>query len=378
MNKNESRLAWLLAVVTTLALLASACGSDDGDDAGSDDNTSSTAAPTGTESNADTTLLEAATAKLTGQGSSFQDTFQQQVSSDFAKAVKDAGGSAAVTYTKTGSSDGKKALADETVDFAGTDSLIKDDEKAAFGNRKILYFPIIGGPIGLAINIEGVDTLNLDADTIAKIFQAEITTWDDAAIADLNPDADLPSTKIAVVRRSDGSGTTNNFTKYLVAAAPDTWKLDSGDTVNWAASTQGAEKSTGVISVVKQTKGAIGYADLADVAKENLDVVSVKDAAGEFVPPTPDGASKALESAEIADDLTFDPINAQGEGAYPITSPTWVVVDAGMSGDAAATMKAYLSFMLTDGQAQAKALFYAPLPTSLADKAIAQIDQIGG
>src|SRR4029077_13519385 len=118
---------------------------------------------------------------------------------------------------------------------------------ASFGSRKILYFPTVGGPITVAYNVNGVDKLQLSADTIAKIFSAQVTTWDDPAIKADNPDASLPSTKITVVHRSDGSGTTSNFPKCRTKAAPDTWKLGSGDTVNWPKTTQGAEKSTGVI-----------------------------------------------------------------------------------------------------------------------------------
>jgi phosphate transport system substrate-binding protein len=368
--KNRSAFAWLFALLAVFTLAATACGSSDGG--------GGTATTGGGGSEAPSTEgLDALTAKLDGGGSSFQDTFEQQVSSDFAELVKDAGGSTTVTYTKSGSSDGKKALADETLDFAGTDSAIKDEEQASFGDRKMLYFPIVGGPISLAYNLEGVDALNLTPDTIAGIFQAEITSWDDDAIQADNPDADLPSTPITVVHRSDGSGTTSNFTKYLVAAAPDTWKLDAGEEVEWPASTQGAEKSTGVISVVSSTDGAIGYADLADAAKEGLDVAAVQNAAGEFVSPTPDSASEALGSAEVADDLTYDPLNADGEKAYPITSPTWILVDEVQADQARAdALKAYLNYVLTTGQEQAKQLLYAPLPADLAKQAIAQIDEI--
>lgn len=376
MKKNQSRVAWLLAVVAALALLVSACGSDDNDD--SSKTTTTAAGATTTTAAGSNVDFSKATAKISGGGSSFQDTFQQKVSSDFNGKVKDAGASGSITYAKSGSSDGKKGLADKTLDFAGSDSPIKDEEKASFGSRKILYFPIVGGPITVAYNLKGVDKLQLSPDTIAKIFQAQITTWDDPAIKADNPDATLPSTKITVVHRSDGSGTTSNFTKFLVAAAPNTWKLDSGETVNWPATTQGGQSSTGVISVVKQTDGAVGYADLADAAKENLNVASIKNENGEFVAPTPDSASKALEAAEIAPDLTYNPIWVKGAGVYPITSPTWMLVDAATAGAKADTIKAYLNYMLTTGQAQAKTLFYAPLPDSLAQKAIAQIDQIGG
>ncbi|MCU1352976.1 MAG: Phosphate-binding protein PstS [Acidimicrobiales bacterium] len=368
MKTQKTRFASLLAIVAVLSLLAAGCGKSKS----SSDTASSTpkAAAKG---------LAAAKSPLSGQGSSFQDTFEQKTAADFAAAVKQAGGSSTVTYTKTGSSDGKKALADKSVDFAGSDSAIKPEEKAAFGSRKILYFPIVGGPITVAYNLKGVPKLQLSPDTVAKIFQAQITSWDDAAIKADNPGVTLPPTKISVVHRSDGSGTTSNFTKFLVAAAPSTWKLDKGETVNWPASTQGAEKSSGVVSEVKRTNGAIGYADLADAGKENLDVAWVKNPAGTFIQPTPDAASAALASATVAADLTYNPINAAGAKAYPITSPTWILVDAKQA-DAgkAASLRAYLGFVLADGQAQAKSLLYAPLPKALADKAIAQIALITG
>ena len=241
----------------------------------------------------------------------------------------------------------------------------------------MLYFPIAGGPITVAYNLKGVDNLNLSPDTIAGIFQATITMWDDAAIKADNPDTTLPSTKITVVHRSDGSGTTSNFTKYLVAAAPTKWKLDKGETVNWPASTQGAEKSTGVTSVIAGTDGAIGYADLADAAKENLSVANVGNVNGDFIAPTPDSASAALAVAKIAADLTYSPLNVDAKGAYPITAPTWILVDAVQADQAKVDLlKAYLKYVLTTGQAQAKALLYAPLPAGLASQAIAQIDKL--
>ena len=376
--KNRKGLAWLVAMLAVLSITAAACGSSDSDGAttttkaagGSGDASTTTAAPA-------TDGLDKLSGTLNGGGSSFQDTFEQQVSADFGTAVKDAGGSATITYTKSGSSDGKKGLADKTLDFAGTDSPIKDEEKASFGDRKMLYFPLVGGPISVAFNLDGVDSLNLSPDTIAGIFQAKITTWDDEAIKADNPDADLPSTKITVVHRSDGSGTTSNFTKFLLAAAPDTWKLDAGETVNWPTTTQGAEKSTGVTTAIKATNGAVGYADLADAAKEKLSVASIGNAEGDFIAPTPDNASAALAGADVADDLTYNPLNVEAKDAYPITSPTWILVDAVQADQGKAdTIKAYLNYVLTTGQEQAKTLLYAPLPDDLAKKAIAQIDDI--
>ena len=372
MNR-KSRSIWLLAVFAVFAVVLAGCGSDK--KSSSDKTTTTTGSSDSTTAAA--AGLDKLTATIDGRGSSFQDTFEQKMSSDFGAAVQKAGGSAKVTYTKTGSTDGKKGLGDKTVDFAGSDSAIKPEEAAAFAGRKILYFPITGGPIAVAYNLTGVDQLNLSADTLAKIFQAMITTWNDPAIKAENPNATLPGTKIAVVHRSDGSGTTSNFTKFLKTASPTIWTLDSGETVKWPASTQGAEKSTGVTSVIKQTNGAIGYVDLADAAKENLDVASVKGAGGAYVQPTPDTASAAIAAATIAPDLTYNPLNTKDAKAYPITSPTWILVDAKQTDAAKAdVIKAYLTYIFDTGQAQAKSLLYAPLPDSLKQKAVTQIDQI--
>ena len=366
----KGRFAWLMALLLAVGLVAAACGDDkDSDSSGSDGSTTTTeakgpAAPPDAD-------IKGLTVKVSGGGASFPDAFYQAVNSDFNGIA----GSELVTYAKSGSSDGRKSLADGTLNYAGSDSLPKPEE--TFGGKPILFFPTVAAPITVSYNVEGVEELQLSADTIAKIFQGEITTWDDAAIKADNPDATLPSTKITVVHRSDGSGTTNNFTKYLKAAAPDVWKLDSGDTVNWPAGTQGAEKNSGVAQLISQTSGAIGYVDLADAAKANLTFAAVKDQSGEYVKPTAEGVSTALENAEVADDLTYNPLNSEGKGAYPITAPTWVITYASYS-DAGLvkTLQTYLQYLLTTGQEQASATGYVGIPSSLQEKALAQIDKI--
>jgi phosphate transport system substrate-binding protein len=372
-------LVLVVTLVATVSMLAAGCGSSSsGGKSGATTTTGGSDTTATTAAKADTSGLEGLSGKLDGRGSSFQDTFEQQVASDFASAAKGAGSTVTVTYTKTGSSDGKKALGDQTVSFAGSDSPIKAEEQASFGSRKILYFPIIGGPIAVTYNLKGVDSLNLSAEVVAKIFQGDITTWNDAAITKDNPKVKLPSEPITVVHRSDGSGTTSNFTKFLKAATP-AWKLDASETVNWPSGSnfQGAQGSTGVTGVVKSTEGALTYADLSDAAKENLTVANIGNPNGEFVAPTPDGASKALAGAEIKDDLTYNPLNAKAKAAYPITSPTWILVDAMQKNKATADLlKAYLDYVLTVGQVQAKKLLYAPLPDALAKKAVAQIASI--
>lgn len=366
----KGRLAWLMVLLVAVGLVAAACGdSDDSSDSGSGD-TSTTAAADGPAGPTDADI-KALTAKIAGGGASFPDAFYQAVNADFNEIA----GSELVTYAKSGSSDGRKQLADGTVIFAGSDSLPKPEE--TFGGKEILFFPTVAAPITVSYNVEGVDKLQLSPDTLAKIMQAEITTWDDAAIKADNPDATLPSTPIVVVHRSDGSGTTNNFTKFLKAAAPDVWKLDSGDTVNWPAGTQGAEKNSGVAQLISQTAGAVGYVDLADAAKADLTFAAIEDQAGEFVLPSVEGVQAALDSAEVADDLTYNPLNSPGKGAYPITAPTWILTYTSYS-DAAvvSSLQTYLRYLLTTGQEQASSTGYVGITSDLQEKALAQVDKI--
>ncbi|MEY2438103.1 MAG: phosphate transport system substrate-binding protein [Acidimicrobiaceae bacterium] len=354
MYVKKRRVASLLALLAMFAIIGAACSSDK---------------KTTTAASGGSTL----TGTLNGSGSSFQDTFDQKAKTEFAKVAS----GVTVNYTKSGSSAGKQDLANQVVQFAGTDSLIKDADKPTFKGGEVLYFPTVGAPITVSFNVSGVDKLKLSPDVLAGIFQGDITTWSDPKIAADNSGVTLPSTAIAVVHRSDGSGTTSNFTKFLKVASPTVWKLDSGDTVSWPATTQGAEKNSGVASLIKTTDGAVGYVDLADAVNANLKLASVKNADGSFVDPTLDAASAALAGATVKDDLTYDPINAKGAASYPITSPTWVIVYAKQTdAKVAAALKGWISFLLTDGQGFAKTVGYAPIPTATADKAIAQLAKI--
>jgi phosphate transport system substrate-binding protein len=364
----KGRWAWLMAVIAVFGLVAVACG----DDSKSSDTTEKATTTTvkGPEAPSDSTI-KGLTAKISGAGSSFTDAFLQAVNTDFNGVA----GQEMVTYAKSGSSDGRKQLADKTVDFAGSDSLAKDGEFAS----EILYFPTVAAPITVSYNVQGVAKLQLSADTIGKIFSAQITSWDDAAIKADNPGVTLPSTKITVVHRSDGSGTTSNFTKYMTAAAPSAWTLGSGDTVNWPASTQGAEKNSGVAGLIKQTNGAVGYVDLADAVKAGLTYASIKNEAGNYIAPTAKGVQAALANAEINPDLTYNPLNAKGADAYPITSPTWIIVYQAQTDAAkATTIKTYLQYVLTTGQQQAQATGYVGLPSELQQQAYDQISKISG
>ncbi len=352
-----SRMRWM-AVPVAAALALIGCSS-------SDDSSDDDSAPAASDE-----AITSLSKKLTGGGASFPDAFYQAVNADF----NEIHGSEIVTYAKSGSSDGRNQLAEQTVDYAGSDSLPKDDETFA---GDILFFPTVAAPITVAYTLDGVDSLDLTPDVIAGIFQAEITSWDDPAIAEANPDATLPAQAITVVHRSDGSGTTKNFTQYLEDSARYVWTLGAGDTVEWPTSTQGAEKNSGVAELVSQTEGAVGYVDLADAVKSGLSLSNIENLNGEFVAPSVDGVQAALDGSDLADDLTYNPLNSPGEGAYPITAPTWILTYTTYDDESLVeSLKVYLDYVLTTGQEQAASSGYVGIPESFQTKAVAQIDEI--
>jgi phosphate transport system substrate-binding protein len=364
------RIAWV-ALVAMAVLVGSACTSDSKTIAntGSNAPTSSASASSAPGLSIDYSKLSGT---LNGSGSSFQDAFDQKVITDF--KAKASGMS--VTYTKSGSAAGKQDLQNAVVQFAGTDSLISDADKPKF-KGDVLYFPTVAAPISVSYNLKGVDRLQLSADVLAGIFQAQITTWNDPKITTANPGVNLPSSPIVVVHRSDGSGTTSNFTKYLKKAAPSVWTLDTGDTVQWPATTQGAEKNSGMAQLISTTPGAVGYVDLADSVTAKLQRALVKNKDGKFVEAKLPGAAAALAGATVASDLTYDPLDAAGADVYPITSPTWIIVYAKQPTQGAAdALKGFLNFILTDGQQAANGVGFAPLPSSLQRKALDQLAKI--
>ena len=391
--RNRTSASWLLAVggVATLVLLAGAC-------AGEKDEVSSgtTAASADTEPAAATTdgaTTPAATeapattgdssetpadleAELNGSGATFPKTFYEETIAVFT----DANDGVTINYAGGGSGKGRQDLADQIVDWAGTDSTIKDEDLAGFKGGEVLYIPTVVAPITVAYNLD-VDGLQLSPATIARIFQLEITNWNDPAIAAENPDVELPDQAITVVHRSDSSGTTSNFTKFLDASVGadngGIWTLGADSTVEWDPNTQAGEGNSGVAQIVQSTTGAIGYVDLSDATDAGLTVAAVQNKAGTYVLPTIEAASAAAAGAEIADDLTFSAVWADGDDAYPITAQTWIIVYKNQTDQAKAdALKAFLTFVLTDGQELAPEVNFAPLPESLDELALAQLDLI--
>jgi phosphate transport system substrate-binding protein len=349
------------AAVTLVApmILLAACGSSSKTPAGG----------SGTTGGSGSSL----SGQLNGSGSTFQQTFDQTV----IQAFQTANSGVKINYAGGGSGKGKTDLQTKTVDFAGTDSLVKDADVSKYQGGKILYFPIAAAPITVSYKLSGVDKLQLSGPTIAKIFSGTVKKWDDAAIKADNPGATLPSTDIVIVHRAEASGTTSNFTKYLVSAGGSDWTLGSGDTVNWPAGSQAGQGNGGVAQAISSTDGAIGYVDFSDALAAKLTFASIKNSSGTYTAPSLAGASAAVGAATIAADLTYSPLNEAGADVYPITSPTWILVYANQTDKTKGTdLKAFLTFILNDGQGLAQGVNYAKLPTSLQQQAIAQLSKI--
>jgi phosphate transport system substrate-binding protein len=310
---------------------------------------------------------------LNASGATFQKAAQEVAIEAFAKVNKDI----TVNYAGGGSGKGRKELADQVVDYACTDAPYKAEEAANVKGGEFFYIPNVLGAITVSYHLSGVDKLQLSPETLAKIFQREIKQWDDPAILADNPGAKLPATEIVVARRADGSGTTENFTRYLHEAAGGAWKLASGSTIEWPGDTQAGNGNNGVAGIVKKTNGAIGYVDLSDAVENKLRYAAVKNGAGKYVAPDAASVTAAAEGITPDDKLLFSALNAKGDAAYPITAQSWCVVYARQPDRAkGAALKAWFKFLLTDGQALLPEINFAPLPKALADQALARIEKI--
>ena len=345
-----------------VALLAAACTS------------STTTPPAATGTGTGSASGAALSGTLNGSGSSFQKPFQDQAIQNF-KSVQPG---MTVNYGGGGSGKGRTDLASGVVNFAGSDSPVPDKEKSNFTGKTVLYFPILLGPISVAYNLSGVSNLKLDATVIANIFQGKIKTWNDPAIKAINSGASLPSEPIKLAVRSDSSGTTANFSSFLVEAGGSAWTLGTSSTINWPKTAQAGNGNGGVAQIVKSTPGAIGYVDYADAKASGLTFASIKNKDGNYIAPSTASATAAAQNATVKPDLTFTCIWAPGAQSYPITYQSWdLVFQTQSSTSTAANLKGYIGYLIGDGQKLLSSLNYAPLPSNIQQQAQAQLSKIG-
>ena len=314
------------------------------------------------------------TGTLNASGSTFQLPFQQAAIQQF-KSVQSG---MTVNYGGGGSGKGRSDLASGVVQFAGSDSPIPSNEIANFKGKTVLYFPVFLGPITMSYNLSGVKSLKLTPALISAIFQGQIKAWNSPAIAKVNPGVHLPSTPITLAVRSDSSGTTANFSLFLVKSAGSAWKLGTSSTISWPSSAHAGNGNAGVAQVIKSTPGAIGYVDYADAKASGLTFASVQNKAGSYVAPSPAAASAAGTTVTVAPNLTFAAVWSSDPSAYPITYQSWdLVYQKQSSATTAKELKAYIGYLLGPGQKLLGGLGYAQLPGSIDSKAKAQLSKIG-
>ena len=309
-------------------------------------------------------LSVSAAQKVNGAGSTFIYPMVSKWFSEYQKSHKEV----EFNYQSIGSGGGIKQVLAQTVDFGATDAPMSDEEMK-LAKTPIRHIPVILGAVTVAYNVKGIDSgLKLDGETLANIFLGKITKWNDVAIAKLNAKSKLPATDILVVRRSDGSGTTAVYSTFLADVSKD-WKdrVGAGKNINWPSGI-GAKGNEGVTSMIAQTDGAIGYIELAYAINNKLSTAAIKNKKGEFISASVESITKAGATVkDFSGDLKGNVINADGKGAYAISSFSWILLPENPASAPLKEVRAFLGWALKDGQKFASELHYAPLPKKMAD-----------
>ncbi|RYQ43227.1 phosphate ABC transporter substrate-binding protein PstS [Bifidobacterium pseudolongum] len=370
---NNHMVTRSLAAVCGVGLLASlaACGDN-------------TAAPESTSATKD------GVASLTGEYAGAGASSQQTAVEAWIEGFRSQAPNATVAYNPSGSGAGVSTFLTGSTVWAGSDKALSAEEieqsKSVCASGTAFDVPVYVSPIAVAFNLDGISTagkhVNMDAATIAKVFNGEITRWNDPAITEQNPGLDLPNLTITVVHRSDKSGTTLNFVSYLKDVAPSAWPHDLSE--NWPNEVgQGAKGTSGVVSTIKQANGTIGYADFSQVG--DLGTVAVK-VGDDYTPISADAASKVIADSPVDTSVDGDnriviDINHKtaATGAYPIVLVSYdIACPAYKESNDATFAKAWLTYVTSaEGQKAAQdAAGTAPLPSNLTGKITASIDQI--
>ncbi|HXQ89181.1 MAG TPA: phosphate ABC transporter substrate-binding protein PstS [Solirubrobacterales bacterium] len=359
---------WLAVIVTAAVLVVgvAACG-DSGEDTASGNGGSSVSG------------------EFAGAGSSAQQAAQEAWMAEF----ENQNSGVTISYDPVGSGGGREQFIAGGVSFAGSDAALstEEDELSKAEKRcapgELIEIPDYISPIAIIYNLPGVEVLQLDPETLAKIFNQEITSWDDQAIAADNPGVELPDTRITPVNRSDESGTTENFTEYLSEVVPSVWTHEvSGD---WPVKGgEAASGTSGVVEAVAAGEGAIGYADASQASELGHAKIKV---GSEYAEPTPEAAAKVLEESPLDKELSPGKHTmaykldrkTEAEGVYPIVLTSYLIACTKYdSADEAAAVKAYLEYVISpEGQElAAEQAGSAPLSPALTSKVTPAIEAI--
>ncbi len=343
--------SWKILFFAVLALLAVSCGGRKSEEG-----------PAGSR------------VRLNGAGATFPYPLYSKWFSEFGKARPEI----QINYQSIGSGGGIRQVLEGTVDFGATDGPMTD-EQLRKAKTNILHLPTVLGAVVPAYNLPGVTgEIRFTPGALAGIFLGKVKNWRDKAILDANPGLKLPAQAIAVVHRSDGSGTTFVFTDYLSKVSPE-WKskVGAGTSVNWPEGL-GGKGNEGVAGLIRQTPGALGYIELIYAEQNKIPFGAVQNAAGEFVRASLESTTAAAASVtEMPADFRVSITNPPGRGAYPIASFTWLLVPTRIPDPAKGqAIRDFLQWMLRDGQKIAPQLSYAPLPSEVSEKVRVTIPQI--
>lgn len=387
------RVSAMAVGVLGVALVAAGCGSTSNVDSGSNTSggTSATNVSFGAQNqqicgtggskpgykNATGTISGGAKS-LSGAGSTFVAPMMSEWASVYNKSAR-----VQVSYQSIGSGGGIAQVQAETVDFGVADTGMKPDEIAAAKGGQVVQIPLLFGAVVPAYNVKGIGPgLKFTGDVLGKIFAGKITTWNDPAITALNRGVKLPAEPIAVVHRSDASGTTAIFSDYLTKTSP-AWvstlggaSKSSGKTIAWPTGI-GGKGNEGVSGAVSQTEGAVGYVELQYALAQGITLGQVRNKAGKFIEPCIATASAAASGISYPPNLVTSFTDQSGPNAYPIAGSTYALVYVHQASKAkAAALVNFLAWVLTKGQDMVKGLHYAPLPSGLQKLAHAQLKKI--
>lgn len=301
--------------------------------------------------------------QISGAGSTFVYPVMTRWVSDFQQSHSNV----QINYQSIGSGGGVQQVKSKTVDFGATDAPLADQQLAGMPGN-VIQIPETAGPVCITYNLPSLQQpLQLSPEALAGIFMGTIKTWQDSVIAKDNPGVTLPAQSIVVVHRADGSGTTNAFTTYLTAVNTD-WqsKVGKGNSVSWPVGL-GGKGSEGVTGQLRQSPGAIGYVELTYAQQNHLPVAKIKNQAGNYIAPTAQSTTAAINAftAQLVVDPRIPIVNppANATDAYPISTLTFLLIPQdGPDKAKRSALKSFIQYVITDGQATAGSLNYAPLP----------------
>ncbi len=313
---------------------------------------------------------------LSGAGSTFVYPVMTRWIHDFSESHQNV----QINYQSIGSGGGIQQVKAKTVDFGASDAALSDQQLAAM--QPVIQIPESAGPVCITYNLPGLaQPLRLSPEAVAGIFLGTIKTWHDPLLQKDNPGVKLPAASVIVSHRSEGSGTTNIFTTYLSAVSPD-WKqkVGTGPAVSWPVGI-GGKGSEGVTGNIRNSPGAIGYVELTYAQQNHLPTAAIENAAGQYVQPTAEGTTAAIAaySSQLSQDPRSPIVNpaASAATAYPISGLTFLIIPKDGPDKARRTaLKQFIQYIITDGQAVAGTLNYAPLPDGVKQYDQQQLQQL--